>query len=85
MAPPISPCTGPDSSPPFCRKPLELGSVFHTFPARRSASIRGDNFVSFTDFCVSLPKRSHRALAETSDWVDSVSSLLALPGLCRLR
>ena len=28
MAPPISPYTGPDWSPPFCRVPLELRSVF---------------------------------------------------------
>ena len=62
MAPPISPYTGPGSSPPFCRKPLELRSVFHTSPARRSASIRGDNFVSFIDLCVSLPKHSHRVV-----------------------
>ena len=28
MSPPISPYTGPDWSPPFCRVPLELRSVF---------------------------------------------------------
>ena len=28
MAPPISPYTGPDWSPPFCRMPLALRSVF---------------------------------------------------------
>ena len=28
VAPPISPYTGPDWSPPFCRVPLELRSVF---------------------------------------------------------
>ena len=28
----------------FCRAPMELRSVFHTFPERRSASIHGDYF-----------------------------------------
>ena len=31
MAPPISPYTGPGWSPPICRVPLELRSVFHIF------------------------------------------------------
>ena len=55
VAPPISPYTGPGQSPQFAVRPLELRSVFHTFPARRSASIHDDNFVSFTDLaCPSL-------------------------------
>ena len=36
--------------------------MFHTFPVRRSASIHGDNFVSFPDLCVSQPKHSHRVV-----------------------
>ena len=39
----------------FAVRHLELTSVFHTFPARRSACFRGDKFVSFTDFYVSHP------------------------------
>ena len=31
VAPPISPSTGPGWSPPICRVPLELRSVFHIF------------------------------------------------------
>ena len=62
VAPPISPYTGPGQSPQFAVRPLELRSVFHTFPAQRSASIHGDNFVSFTDFCVSQLKHSHRVV-----------------------
>ena len=31
----------------FAVCPLELRSVFHSFPARRSAGIHGDTFVSF--------------------------------------
>ena len=62
VAPPISPYTGPGQSPQFAIRPLELRSVFHTFPARRSASIHGDNFVSFTDLCVSQPQHSHRVV-----------------------
>ena len=31
MAPPISPYTGHGWSPPICRLPLELRSVFHIF------------------------------------------------------
>ena len=45
VAPPIS----PGWSPPFCREPLVLRSVFHTFPACRSARIHGGIFVSFAD------------------------------------
>ena len=41
---------------------LELRSVFHTFPARCSASIHGDHFISFTDLCVSLTHHSHRVV-----------------------
>ena len=62
VAPPISPYTGPGWSPPICRVPLELRSVFHNFTARRSARIHGDHFVSFTDFCVSLTRHSHRVM-----------------------
>ena len=32
------------------------------FTARRSARIHGDHFVSFTDFCVSLTRHSHRVM-----------------------
>ena len=51
--------------------------MFHTFPAQHSASIHGDNFVSFTDLCVSLTKHSHRVvfighLKRRCDWVDLV-------------
>ena len=46
MAPPLSPYTGPGRSPQFAVRPLELRSVFHTFPARRAACIHGDQFVS---------------------------------------
>ena len=59
VAPPISPYTGPGQSPQFAVRPLELRSVFHTFPARCSASIHGDKFVCFTDLFVSLPKQSY--------------------------
>ena len=59
VAPPISPYTGPGQSPQFAVRPLELRSVFHTFPARRSASIHGDHLVSFTDLSMSQPKQSH--------------------------
>ena len=59
VAPPISPYTGPGQSPQFAVRPLELRSVFHTFPARRSAGIHGDHFVSFTGLCVSQPQPSH--------------------------
>ena len=62
MAPSISPYTGPGWSPPICRVPLELRSVFPNFTARRSARIHGDHFVSFTDFCVSLTRHSHRVI-----------------------
>ena len=62
VAPPISPYTGPGRSPHFAERPLELRSVFRTFPARRSARIHGDNFVSFTDLCVSQPKHSRRVV-----------------------
>ena len=62
MAPPISPYSGPGESPPFCRKPLELRSVFHTFTARHSARIHGNTFISFTDLCVSLTNHSHRVV-----------------------
>ena len=62
VTPPISPYTGPGQSPQFAVRPLELRSVFLTFPARRSASIHGDKFVSFTDLCVSQPKHSHRVV-----------------------
>ena len=58
VAPPISPYTGPGQSPQFAVRPLELRSVFLTFPARRSAGILGDYFVSFTGLCVSQPQPS---------------------------
>ena len=56
VAPPISPYTGPGQSPQFAVRPLELRSVFHTFPERRSASIHGDKIlsVSLTYACPSL-------------------------------
>ena len=78
VTPPISPYTGPGQSPQFAIRPLELRSVFHTFPVRRSASIHGDNFVSFTDLCGSQPKHSHRVvfighLKRQVDWVGLVS------------
>ena len=47
---------------PSCSSLLELSSVFHTFPTRRSASIHGDNFVSISDLCVSLANHSHRVV-----------------------
>ena len=47
VAPPISPSTGPGQSPHLAVRPLELRSVFHTFPALRSASIHGDNICQF--------------------------------------
>ena len=46
----------------FAVRHLELRSVFHTFPARCSARIFGDNFVSFTDLYVSLPTQSYRVV-----------------------
>ena len=54
--------TGPGQFPQFCRKPLELRSLFHTFPAQRSACIHVDNFVSFTDLFVSQLKQSSRVV-----------------------
>ena len=47
VAPPFSPSTGPGQFPHFAVRPLELRSVFHTFPARRSASIHGDKYCQF--------------------------------------
>ena len=32
------------------------------FPVRHSARMHGDHFVSFPDFCVSLPRHSHRVM-----------------------
>ena len=87
VAPPISPYTGPGQSPQFAVCPLELRSVFHTFPVRRSACIYGSNFVSFTDLCVSQPKHSHRVvfIGHLGSRVAGLSvPLLALAGLCRL-
>ena len=55
VAPPISPYTGPGRSPQFAVRQLELRSVFHTFPARRSAGIHGDHLsVSLAYACPSL-------------------------------
>ena len=62
VAPPLSPYTGPGQSPRFAVRLLELRSVVHTFPEQRSACIRGDIFVSFTDLYVSLPKQSYRVV-----------------------
>ena len=62
VAPPLLPYTRPGQSPRLAVRLLELRSVFHTFPARRSACIRGDIFVSFTDLYVSLPKQSYRVV-----------------------
>ena len=59
VALPISPYTGLGQSPQFAVRPLKLRSVLHTFPARRSAGIHGDHFVSFTGLCVSQPQPSH--------------------------
>ena len=46
----------------FAMRHLELRSVFHAFPARRSACIHGDKFVSFTDLYVSHPQQSYRVV-----------------------
>ena len=46
----------------FAVRQLELRSVFHAFPTRRSACIHGDQFVRLTDLCVSQPKQSHRVV-----------------------
>ena len=46
----------------FAVRHLELRSVFHSFTARRSACIHGDNFVSFADLCVSQPEQSYRVV-----------------------
>ena len=55
VAPTISPYTRPGRSPHFAVRPLELRSVFHTFPARRSAGIHGDHLsVSLAYACPSL-------------------------------
>ena len=62
VAPPILPYTGPGQSPRFCRTPIGARSVFHTFPARRSACIHGDHFVRLTDLYVSQPQQSHRVV-----------------------
>ena len=56
MAPPVSPYTGPDWSPPICRVPLELRSVFLVF------------LCDFLHVCiaiilsVSLTRHSHRVM-----------------------
>ena len=42
----------------FAVRHLELRMVFHTFPARRSACIHGDHFVSLTDLYMSQPLQS---------------------------
>ena len=62
VAPPISPYTRPGQFRNFAVHPLELRSVSLAFPARRSASIHGDHFVSFTDFSVSQPNHSCRVV-----------------------
>ena len=59
--------TGPVWSPPFCRVPLVLRSVF---TVRHSARIHGDHLVSFTDSCVSLARHPRVAC----DWLDLLSS-----------
>ena len=59
VAPPISPYTGPGWSPPFCRVPLVLRSVF---AVRHSARIHGDHLVSFTDSCVSIARHPRMGL-----------------------
>ena len=55
VAPTISPYTGPGQSPPFG---AQVGVSY--FPARRSTSIHGDHFVSFTGLCMSRPTHSRR-------------------------
>ena len=47
VAPPLSPYTGLVSLRDFAVRRLELRSVFHTFPARRSTCIHGDKFGQF--------------------------------------
>ena len=44
--------------------PCAIGAqvVVSYFPARRSARIHGDHFVSFPDCCLSLPRHSHRVM-----------------------
>ena len=46
----------------FAVRHLELRSVFHTFPARCSACIHGDKFVSFTGLYVSHRQQSCRVV-----------------------
>ena len=88
VAPPISPDTGPGWSPPFCRVPLVLRSVF-LFTVRHSARIHGDHLVSFTDSCVSVAHHPHLGLflghLRGVCLVGFTVLLRALPGLCHLR
>ena len=77
VAPPISLYTGPGWSPPFCRVPLVLRSVF-SVTVRHSARIHGDHLVSFTDSCVSLARHPRMGLflghLRGGDWLDLLSS-----------
>ena len=61
MAPPISPYTGPGWSPPICRVPLELRSVFRIL-LRDVPHVFMAIILSVTDFCVSLTTHSHRVM-----------------------
>ena len=61
VAPPISPYTGPDWSPPFCRVPWLLRSVFSVYHAAfRPYSWR--SFGQFTDSCVSVARHPRMGL-----------------------
>ena len=88
VAPPISPYTGPGWSPPFCRVPLVLRSVFYVYCATfRLYSWR--SFGQFPDSCVSLARPSHEGLFLGhlhGVYLGGLAVLLrALPGLCHLR
>ena len=88
VAPPISLYTGPGWSPPFCRVPLVLRSVF-SVTVRHSARIHGDHLVSFTDSCVSLARHPRIGLflghLRGGDWLDLLSSSALCLDSCHLR
>ena len=56
VAPPISPYTGPGWSPPFCRMPLELRSVFYVLLCDIPPVFMAIIWTSFTDSCMSLAR-----------------------------
>ena len=78
MAPPISPYTGPGWSPPICRVPLELRSLFYVFLCDIPRVFMAINLsVSLTPACPLrvIPIRGCSLdTCKASDWLDLLSS-----------